>query len=335
LRLIEVSAGQATLVQVELRKLCYLNAVKSERSKVITSEVIEELLVEADVLPIKMKMLQISITNFTSIENTTAGGISYLRDKSHLDFPIHTLKGLVIFGSEFISEISNLDSGTSYIIVEEPKYLFAFLYQKFQGIRVASNLEQYSKSTHKYIHSSTRVSSSARIHRDVVIGKNSVISDGVSIYDSTVIGDNVHVKDNSVIGGSGFGYAVRAGYPPLKIPHLGGVIIGDNVDIGSCSTIDRGTFASTIISEATKIDNGVHIAHNVRIGKRTIVIAHAEISGSVEIGEDCWIAPNVSIREKVKIGNNVLVGLGSVVIKDIGSDKVVAGVPARPIRKRD
>jgi UDP-3-O-[3-hydroxymyristoyl] glucosamine N-acyltransferase len=309
--------------------------VQPEPSKIITSRVFQDLLTEVDMPPIKMKILKMSMTNFTSIENTTIDGISYLRDKSHLNFPLDTLKGLVIFGPEFISEISNLDSGTSYVIVEEPKYLFAFLYQKFQGVRVAYNLEQYSKSIHKFIHSSARVASSARIHRDVVIGKDSVISDGVSIYDSTVIGENVHVKDNSVIGGSGFGYAVRVSYPPLKIPHLGGVIIGNNVDIGSCNTIDRGTFVSTVISEDTKMDNGVHIGHNTRIGERTIVTAHAEISGSVEIGEDCWIAPNVSIMEKVKIGNNVLVGLGSVVIKNIESNIVVAGVPARPIRKRD
>lgn len=309
--------------------------MESKPARTVTHLKCQSLMAEANIPVIKMKILEMPFVNFTSISNTSSGGISYCKDKFHLNFPIDELKGLVIFGSEFLSEMKNLNAETSYIVVGEPKYLFAFLYQKFQGLGLTSDLEEYSSATHRFIHNSAKVALSARIHRSVIIGKNSVISDGVSIYDSTVIGENVHVKDNSVIGGSGFGYAVLAGYPPLKIPHLGSVIIGDCVDIGSCTTVDRGNFLPTIISDHAKIDNGVHIAHNARIGKRTLVIAHAEISGSVEIGDDCWIAPNVSIKEKVKIGNNVLIGLGSVVIRNIESDSVVAGVPARPIRNKN
>jgi UDP-3-O-[3-hydroxymyristoyl] glucosamine N-acyltransferase len=113
---------------------------------------------------------------------------------------------------------------------------------------------------------------------------------------------------------------------------LGNVIIGNGVEIGSNTAIDRATFGSTVVEDFVKIDNGVHIAHNCRVGKRTLVIAHAELSGSVIVGHDSWIAPNVSIKESVKIGNNVIVGIGSVVLKDLPDNAVAFGVPAKIIR---
>jgi UDP-3-O-[3-hydroxymyristoyl] glucosamine N-acyltransferase len=138
-----------------------------------------------------------------------------------------------------------------------------------------------------------------------------------------------------VIGNKGFGYATRLGYPPISIPHLGGVRIGNFVEIGSSVTIDRGTFKDTIIGNFSKIDNGVHIAHNVEIGERSLVTAHVEISGSTKIGSDTWIAPNVSIVQKVNIGNNCLIGIGSVVTNNIPDNTVAYGNPARIIRTRE
>ena len=150
------------------------------------------------------------------------------------------------------------------------------------------------------------------------------------LLENTRIGANVTIKPNTTIGGDGFGYATRIGYPPMKIPHFGGVIVGNNVDIGSSVSIDRGVFVNTIISDSVKIDNGVHIAHNVVVGERSLIIAHSEVSGRVVIGNVVWMAPNVSIREKLKIGNRAFVGLGSVVTKDVEEDSIVFGVPAKP-----
>jgi len=118
----------------------------------------------------------------------------------------------------------------------------------------------------------------------------------------------------------------------MAMPSLGGIIIGDNVFVGSNCTIDQGTFSNTIISSDVKIDNGVHIAHNVIISPRTIITAHVEISGSTKIGSDTYIAPNVCIREGLEIGNNVFLGIGSTVVKDIPDNAVAFGSPARIMR---
>ena len=312
----------------------YFLEVEFESEIVVAREEINTFLAGVDISSVETNLTKAKISRITSINSTTTNGVSYLLKRQNLNVPLDQLKGLLVLDSEFLSEVSKLSSEAEYICVDDPKYLFAYLCQKVQKINTYNKLLPYSKITHSFIHSTAQIAPSARIHPNVTIGKNSVIEEGVSIHDATIIGANVHIKDNAVIGGSGFGYAVRQGHPPLTIPHLGGVILNDNVDIGSCSTIDRGTFGDTVIGSDVKIDNGVHIAHNVIIGGRTLIIAHAEISGSVRIGSDCWIAPKVAIREKVIIGSNVTIGLGSVVLNDIEDNLIVVGTPARPIKKR-
>jgi UDP-3-O-[3-hydroxymyristoyl] glucosamine N-acyltransferase len=113
------------------------------------------------------------------------------------------------------------------------------------------------------------------------------------------------------------------------MPHVGGVRIGEFVDIGANCSVDQGTFSPTVIEDFVKIDNGVHIAHNVQIGTRTLITAHAEISGSVQIGCDVWIGPNASLRDRIKVGNGALIGIGSVVTKDVNEKTVVYGSPAK------
>jgi len=284
---------------------------------------------------IEVRLASRSFQEFRSITDTRPGSISYLKSELSLPSSYSNLQGLILCNTSFLKDSQLLNDQASYIIVEDPKYFFASLYEKIRTVQSGDGLMKYSAITHQSIHSSVIVGESARIHPSVVIGKNCVISDGVIIHKSTIIGDNVHIKGNSVVGGAGFGYAVRKGYPPLRIPHMGGVVINDNVHIGSCNTIDRGTFGDTLISRDVKIDNGVQVAHNVIIGERSIITAHVEISGSVTIGNDCWVAPNVSIREKITIGDNVLIGIGSVVVKNIESNLVVAGAPARPIRNQN
>ena len=134
---------------------------------------------------------------------------------------------------------------------------------------------------------------------------------------------------NSVIGGVGFGYAqdeLTKQY--VRFPHYGRVIIHNNVSIGNNTCIDRGSLSDTIMHDGVKIDNLVHIAHNVKIGKNTLIIANAMIAGSVIIGENCWIAPSSCIRNGITIGDNVTVGLASTVTKNIGSSQTVMGSPA-------
>jgi len=176
------------------------------------------------------------------------------------------------------------------------------------------------------------------LHPTVVIGRNSTISNSAHVYafvyigDNVKIGNNVTIKSGSVIGSDGFGFVKNQKGVFEKFPHIGGVIIGDNVDIGANTCIDRGTLGDTTIGQGTKIDNLVHIAHNVVIGKNCAIIAQAMIGGSAKIGDGSWIAPTACIRDGIVIGKNVLVGMGAVVTKNVDDDDIVLGVPAKSIK---
>lgn len=150
----------------------------------------------------------------------------------------------------------------------------------------------------------------------------------VTMGEGCVIGSGV------VIGEPGFGFAFDERNVAYRMPHIGGVKIGDRVEIGANTVIDSGTLSPTIIEDDVKIDNLVHIAHNVHVGARTLVITQAGLHGSSRIGCDCWIGPGAHIRNKVKVGNNVLVGQCANVVKDVPDNVVVAGNPARIIRER-
>ena len=155
--------------------------------------------------------------------------------------------------------------------------------------------------------------------------------DQVHIYDCAVWGNNCFFKPGAVIGGSGFGWENDENGVPIRRPHIGGVVIGNNVEIGANSTVDRGTFDDTVIADNVKIDNLVHVAHNCDIGKNTCIVAGSVICGSVTIGENCWIGANATIMNQVTIGNNVTVGIGANVVKDVPDNSVIAGMKAQPI----
>lgn len=171
----------------------------------------------------------------------------------------------------------------------------------------------------------------ACIGSDVTIGNDCVIGSGVAIEGAVTVGERCRIKANSAIGGQGFGFEYDEDGTPLHFPHLGKIIIEDDVWIGACSTVEIASLGTTRICTGSKIDDLVQIGHNVTIGKNTLVMANVVICGGAVIGEKCWLAPNSVIKQKVVIGNNVTLGLGSVVLKNIEDNLVVAGVPARPL----
>ena len=166
----------------------------------------------------------------------------------------------------------------------------------------------------------------------VVIGENCNIYGNVTINDRTTIGNNVKIQSGTVIAGEGFGYLKSDKLGIINFPHIGGVILEDNVEVGANNTIDRGALSNTILRKDVKTDSLVHIAHNVVIGERTLIMANAMFAGSVTVGKDCWIAPSSSMSDTIEIGDNVTVGLGAVVLKNIPSNQTWAGVPAKKIR---
>ena len=186
------------------------------------------------------------------------------------------------------------------------------------------------------------ISPDARVHESAYIGPNavigrcevgagSVVHANVVLYDGVRIGQRVTIHGGTVIGADGFGYERTEDGTMEKCVHLGGVVIEDEVEIGSNTSIDRGSLGNTIIRHGAKIDNQVHIAHNADIGRDAVVIAMSMVGGSVRIGDRAWIAPSVAIMNGITIGSDSVCGLGAVVVKSVDDGATVLGNPAREI----
>ena len=176
------------------------------------------------------------------------------------------------------------------------------------------------------------------IGADVTIGGNGLIHAGVRIGDRVVIGERVIIHANAVIGSDGFSYApdlnspmaFAPGVKVTRVHSLGGVIINDDVEIGACTTVDRSTLETTRIGSGTKIDNHVHIGHNVAIGESCIVAGMVGISGSVSIGDRVRLGGGVGIGDHVRIGDQAVVAAGSGVGSNVAPGTFVSGYPALP-----
>ncbi|MCL4133469.1 UNVERIFIED_CONTAM: hypothetical protein GTU68_020931 [Idotea baltica] len=155
----------------------------------------------------------------------------------------------------------------------------------------------------------------------VSLGKDIILYPGVRIYNDTIIGDRCVIHANAVIGSDGFGYARSDSGDFKKIPHLGNVIIEDDVEIGANTTVDRAVMGSTIIKSGVKLDNLIQVAHNVEIGSRTGIAALTGIAGSAKIGEDCLIGGQVGIMGHTQIADGVMIQAQAGVISSITEDK--------------
>ncbi len=163
-----------------------------------------------------------------------------------------------------------------------------------------------------------------KIGDNVEIGDNSIIKTGVKIGDNVEIGENCYIRENSVIGGEGFGIEKDNEGNNFRIPHIGGVKIQNNVEIGALTTICSGTIEPTVVEEYVKVDDHVHVAHNVKLGKGSLVIAGTIIGGSTEIGKETYIGMNSSIKNALKIGKNTKLGMSTNIVKSIENDMILA-----------
>lgn len=186
-----------------------------------------------------------------------------------------------------------------------------------------------------YIGHHARVGDFTKIYENVyvgdhtVIGRNCIIYPGVVIYPGMVIGDNVIIHANAVIGSDGFGNAPQPDGTWQKIEHLGNVVIGDNVEIGAGTTIDRAEMESTVIGKGVRIDNLCQIAHNVEIGENTAIAAQCGIAGSAKIGRNCILAGQVGVVGHITIADGTIIGAQAGVTKSVtGSGKIIIGSPA-------
>jgi UDP-3-O-[3-hydroxymyristoyl] glucosamine N-acyltransferase len=175
------------------------------------------------------------------------------------------------------------------------------------------------------------VEAGAWLGDEVTVGDDCHIGPNAVCYPGARLGARVVLKAGAVIGGAGFGY-LRGAEGHQRVPHLGGCVLEDDVEIGSGSCVDRGSFDDTVIGRGTKIDNLVQVAHNCRLGARCLVMATTGIAGSCDIGDDVVIAGGVGIADHVIIGDGAVLSAKSVVIGPVAGGSVVGGYPARPHR---
>jgi len=177
------------------------------------------------------------------------------------------------------------------------------------------------------------IHSGVRIMADCQIGEDTVIFPNVVLYENTVVGDRVILHAGAVIGAYGFGYETVEGRHRLSA-QLGNVEIENDVEIGACSTVDRGTYSSTVIGEGTKVDNQVMIAHNCRIGRHNILCSQVGIAGSCTTGDYVVMAGQVGIGDHIHVGHQATLGAKAGVMTDIPEQEAYLGIPATPIRQQ-
>lgn len=272
----------------------------------------------------------VDISGFASLNTCEAGEITWVKKKDNFD-NMKDHSGVIV---AVVQDGLELDIPNQIISKKSKEVFFAILHH-FWG----------NKKLDGYVGAGTYISPEAEIDPEahigyncsivgnVKIGANTVIENNVSISNHVVIGNDCLIHSGVVIGSDGFGYAFGENGLPIKVEHFGGVIIGNRVEIGANTCIDRGTIDNTRIHDDVKIDNLVHIAHNTVLHKGAVVVAGAIICGSAQLGENSYIAPGGIVKNQLLIGNNALVGLGAVVTKPVEDFSVVAGVPAKEIRK--
>ncbi|MBI2069087.1 MAG: UDP-3-O-(3-hydroxymyristoyl)glucosamine N-acyltransferase [Elusimicrobia bacterium] len=172
------------------------------------------------------------------------------------------------------------------------------------------------------------------IKEGVSIGAQAKLSDRVTVHSNCRIGNNVIIGSGTVVGQDGFGYMADEQGNQMPFPHMGAVVIEDGVEIGANVCIDRGALDDTLIKYGTKIDNLVHVAHNVVIGRNCLIVCLAGIGGSVVIGDNSYIGLSAVIKNQKKIGSGVMIGMGAVVVKDVPDNATVVGNPARLLEKQ-
>ncbi|MEO0142786.1 MAG: UDP-3-O-(3-hydroxymyristoyl)glucosamine N-acyltransferase [candidate division WOR-3 bacterium] len=273
------------------------------------------------------------IKNILPPEEAGPDDLAFLFDSS-----IKTRAGAVIARKEI--------RGKSGIVVRDPRRAMYQLLKRFTGKikkREISPLSWIDKQINlpKFcviepyvtikrgvkIGSGTFIGAGAYVDEGVIIGKNCTIGQGVVIYKNTKLGNFVEIGAHTVIGKEGFGYINKGSYK--RIRHIGGVDIADYVEIGSNVAIDRGTIGDTTIGKGTKIDNLVHIAHNVKIGKNCLIMGQTGIAGSTKIGNNVILCGQVGVSDHLKIGDNTVVYAKSGVFKDLIANEQYSGIPAR------
>lgn len=285
------------------------------------------------------------VYKLSKIEEGTSGSLTFLANPKYQNYIYTTEASITIVNSTFEPE---QPISTTLIKVEDAYKSFSKLLEYYNQVKLMkSGIEQPSVISENvtygehlylgsfcYIGKNVKIGTNVKIYPNTFVGDNVTIGDncvlfaGVRVYSETEIGNNCTIHSGSIIGSDGFGFAPSEDGSYSKIPQIGNVILEDNVDVGSCTTIDRATLGSTIIRKGVKLDNQIQIAHNVEIGENTVIAAQTGIAGSTKIGKNCLIGGQVGIVGHLIIGDGVRVQAQSGIGKNLKDGETVQGSPA-------
>ncbi|MFQ5562751.1 MAG: UDP-3-O-(3-hydroxymyristoyl)glucosamine N-acyltransferase [Parvularculaceae bacterium] len=277
-------------------------------------------------------------------EEDLSGAVIYVENKRAIKRVEGRVFGLCLAKKSDAATLADLGA---VAILDNPQLGFALLAnrlhvsRRFDGVK--SGVDTLAKIAEGVrIHPSAVIAAGAEIHEGVEIGPCAAIGPGVVIGRSSeigagasvthaIIGERTIIWPGARVGQAGFGFAATA-EGMRRVPQLGRVIVGDEVEIGANTTVDRGALGDTVIGNGTKIDNLVQIGHNVRIGRNCVIVAHVGISGSCEIGDRVILGGKVGLADHLVIGDDVMIGAGSGVMSNVPSGEKWGGYPARPLR---
>ena len=285
------------------------------------------------------------IFELAKIENAKKGSLTFLSNPKYTPYIYKTKASAIIVNKNLVLEE---DLKSTLIRVSNPYESFSTLLDYYKkanvertGISSSAEIHESVKiESNCYIGSMTLIEKNSEILKNakifphvyvgpnVTIGEGTVIFAGAKIMEDTVIGKNSIIHSGAVIGSDGFGFAPQENGAYKKIPHTGRVILGENVDVGANSTIDKATLGNTVIGNGVKLDNQIQIAHNVEIGSNTVIAGQTGIAGSAKIGKNCVIGGQVGIVGHITIGDNVKVQGQSGIISDVENNAVIQGTPA-------
>lgn len=288
----------------------------------------------------------VKVTTVAKIEEGFNGALSFLANPKYTHFIYSTESSIVLVNNDFVAEhpikATLVRVPNSYEAFAQLLDLYAQAKQPQNVVEEQSFIAKSAKvaadvyiGAFTYIADNAAVATNAKIYpqvyvgRNVKIGENTIIYPGVVVYEDCVIGNNCTIHSGAIIGADGFGFAPQSDSNYKKIPQIGNVVIEDYVEIGANATVDRATMGSTYLRKGVKIDDQVHIAHNVEIGDNTVMAAQCGVAGSTKIGKNCMFggqvgfAPHITIADEVKVGAQS--GLGSDVTKD---GAILMGSPA-------
>lgn len=290
--------------------------------------------------------LNTEVSGVSKIEDGKPETLAFLANAKYEHYIYDTKASIVLVNKTFKPTKS---VQATMIKVEDAYQAVATLLQMYDdmkpkptGIEEPSFISKSSKigkepyiGAFAYIGSNVTIGDNVKIYPhayigdNVKIGDNSTIYSGVKIYESCILGQNCTIHASSVIGADGFGFAPSDNNDYKKVPQIGNVILEDNVEIGANSCIDRATMGSTFIRKGVKIDNLVQIAHNVEVGKNTVVAAQTGIAGSAKIGEHCMFGGQVGIVGHLEVANGVQVAAQSGIPSSVKTEgAILQGTPA-------